>query len=244
MVFIEDEDFQRLLDKIASLEAERDRAEGLLRSVESARKLQLTEGQLAELCDIKTKLLYSNEKVRDDQDGCEDEESAPVALLDGELGAEPDDEAGVLGVLAVVEEGAPPPGLGAAVSPESTCSPVDQIVSEVEKLASWWTDGWQKLIVPPPGITAGDEARGPSSHLDRIKTELGDKVKDCERLKREVKTLESRLRVEHKFGDEKVRKARAERDEARNAARDALKRLAGLQVKLQEVQERCVLSQK
>ena len=39
MVFIEDEDFQRLLDKIASLEAERDRAEGLLRSVESARKL-------------------------------------------------------------------------------------------------------------------------------------------------------------------------------------------------------------
>ena len=150
MVFIEDEDFQRLLDKIASLEAERDRAEGLLRSVESARKLQLTEGQLAELCDIKTKRLYSNEKVRDDQDGCEDEESAPVALLDGELGAEPDDEAGVLGVLAVVEEGAPPPGLGAAVSPESTCSPVDQIVSEVEKLASWWTDGWQKLIVDAP----------------------------------------------------------------------------------------------
>ena len=244
MVFIEDEDFQRLLDKIASLEAERDRAEGLLRSVESARKLQLTEGQLAELCDIKTKLLYSNEKVRDDQDGCEDEESAPVALLDRELGAEPDDEAGVLGVLAVVEEGAPPPGLGAAVSPESTCSPVDQIVSEVEKLASWWTDGWQKLIVPPPGITAGDEARGPSSHLDRIKTELGDKVKDCERLKREVKTLESRLRVEHKFGDEKVRKARAERDEARNAAREALKRLAELQVKLQEVQERCASSEK
>ena len=96
MVFIEDEDFQRLLDKIASLEAERDRAEGLLRSVESARKLQLTEGQLAELCDIKTKLLYSNEKVRDDQDGCEDEESAPVALLDGELGAEPRRRGGCL----------------------------------------------------------------------------------------------------------------------------------------------------
>ena len=64
MVFIEDEDFERLLLKISLLEKERDRAEGLLlRSVErSARKSQLTEGQLADLCDIKTRLLYSSER--------------------------------------------------------------------------------------------------------------------------------------------------------------------------------------
>ncbi|UPQ98799.1 kinesin [Chloropicon primus] len=234
MVFIEDEDFERILEKIALLESERDRAEGLLRSVESARKLQLTEGQLAELCDIKTKLLYSAEKA-----GRDEEED------DGTIGK---GEAGESDVLA--GENAIPTGEGGgglpAVSPESTCSPVDQIVSEVEKLTNWWTDGWKQLIVPPSETErAGGGGKGrPTSQLDLLKREVKDKSEQCERLKREVQIFESRLRVEQKFGEEKVRKAKAERDEARNSAREALKKLANLQVRLQEVQERCGQSEK
>ena len=224
MVFIEDVDFERLLEKISTLEAERDRA--LLRSVESARKLQLTEGQLAELCDIKTKLLYSSEKTRE--------------------GATNDDDGGEDGVLPEVPADH---GGAALVSPESTCSPVDQLVSEVEKLTSWWTDGWREarqLIVPLSATEREAAARhgASSEEAEPLLQELREKAEQCARLERELEIFDSRLRVEQKFSQEKVAKARGERDDARTSAREALKRLATLQVTLQKAQERCGQSEK
>ena len=229
MVFIEDEDFERLLLKISLLEKERDRAEGLLlRSVErSARKSQLTEGQLADICDIKTRLLYSSERnlEGDAATGADDVEVDPLADDDDD-----NDNDGNVGKVAFE-------------SPESNCSPVEQIVSEVEKLTSWWADGWKQLIVPPSEVS--DNAGGrPATQMDVLRDEVKSKAADCERLRGEIQILESRLRVEQKFGEEKARKARADRDDARNATREALKKLALLEVKLQEVQERCAQSEK
>jgi kinesin family protein C2/C3 len=234
MVFVKDEDFERLLLKISLLENERDRAEGLLRSVQkSARKSDLTEREAAELCDVKTRLLYSSSDQKEGDTPAEKNEK------DGE-------EESHHALTAIETE------LQALVSPQTDCSPVDHIVSEVGKLANWWSDGWKQFIVPPPRGEGADSASGeqynelcgPASHIESLQEEIVSKARDCERLKLEMKISDSRLRSEQLLSKEKEKKTKAERDDARTSTREALKKLANLQVRLEEIQERCGQAEK
>ena len=252
MVFIEDEDFERLLLKISLLEKERDRAEGLLRSVQkSAGKSQLTEGQLAEMCDIKTRLLYSTEKEKENESSSDNVAVIDVDTSSGEANARSDSKGEL--EMEVEMENDLVVDLSdqlAFVSPESNCSPVEHLVSEVEKLASWWSHGWKQLIVPDPDCGAENSngyretTSGPDSEIKTLEEEIRIKAATCEKLKMEIQILDSRLRAEQQFNKEKIKKAKSERDDARNSTREALKKLATLQVKLEEVQERCGQSEK
>ena len=221
MVHVDDEDFERLLLKIAQLEKERDLANGIIASVEYDKKKRvLTEGQLTELSDVKSRLEFPGE-------------AEAFAADDG----------------ADIEAN----GDESDVSPASkSCTPVDALVSEVEKFSTWWKSSWTTLVATgyddmasAGSMTARLLDGHPSPGIpDPLRDELVERAQECQRLRGEMDTQAARLRGEQALRERQVAKAREDRDEARSSARDALKRVAVLQSSLEEVQERCQMAEK